>query len=67
MTDTTTHECLNCDRPETAVPLVAIRYDGQEGWICSLCMPVLIHNPERLMGRLARAESIPAAPHQHEH
>lgn len=67
MTDTTTHTCLNCDRPESVVPLVAIRYAGNEGWVCSHCMPVLIHNPERMAGKLAGADQIPAAAHHHDH
>ena len=66
MTNTTTYQCLSCDRPESAVPLVAIRYAGSEGWVCSHCMPVLIHNPEQLAGKLAGADKIPAAAHHHD-
>ncbi len=66
MTNTTTYQCLNCDRPETAVPLVSIRYAGSSGWVCSQCMPVLIHNPEQMAGKLAGAEDIPAADHHHD-
>jgi len=61
-----THQCLSCNRPETAVPLIALRYNGQEAWICSQCMPVLIHHPERLMNQLGATEPIPSAPHEHE-
>lgn len=58
-------QCLNCSRPETVIPLVSLRYAGRQAWICSQCMPVLIHQPERLVGKLAGAEQIPPAPHHH--
>ena len=57
--------CLRCDRPETAVPLVSLRYAGSAVWICSQCLPVLIHHPERLAGRLPGVERLDgAAPHE---
>ena len=52
MTDTML-VCLNCQRPESLVPLVSLRYQGSSAWICSQCLPVLIHDPQRLAGRLA--------------
>ena len=58
-----TYRCLNCNRPETAIPLVSLRYAGQSAWICSQCLPVLIHQPERLAGKLAGAENIAPAAH----
>jgi hypothetical protein len=60
--DPTTHHCLSCERPETAVPLVSLRYAGQAAWICSQCLPTLIHHPEKLTGRLAGAEQLAPAP-----
>ncbi len=58
------YECLNCQRPETATPLVALRYNGSQAWICSQCLPILIHQPQRLAGRLAGAENLsPAGRH----
>jgi hypothetical protein len=67
MTDTQTlYHCLNCDRSETEVPLVALRHAGSQAWICSQCLPTLIHQPQRLVGKLAGAEKIePAAHHDH--
>lgn len=55
--------CLNCERPETATPLVALRYAGGEAWICSQCLPILIHQPQRLVGKLAGAEHLAPAEH----
>ena len=57
-----TQHCLNCSRPETVVPLVNLRYSGRQAWICSQCLPILIHNPQRLTGRLAGAENMEPAP-----
>lgn len=57
------YNCLNCDRPETATPLVALRYAGSEAWICSQCLPILIHQPQRLIGKMAGAETFMPAEH----
>ena len=56
--------CLNCQRPESLAPLVSLRYQGNSAWICSNCLPVLIHHPERLTGKLANAESMEPADHR---
>ena len=58
--------CLNCNRPETDIPLVALRVAGNQAWICSQCLPTLIHQPQRLAGKLANADKIEPAPH-HDH
>jgi len=54
--------CLNCGSSETAVPLVAIRFNGQGNWICSQCMPILIHNAHRLAEKLQGVENLPDLP-----
>ncbi|MCP4165950.1 MAG: hypothetical protein GY759_08675 [Chloroflexi bacterium] len=64
-TNTTSYQCLNCERSETQIPLVSLRYNGEQGWICSQCLPLLIHQPERLAGKLANAENLQAADHNH--
>jgi hypothetical protein len=56
--------CLNCERPDTAAPLVALRYNGSQAWICSQCLPILIHQPQRLIGRMAGAENLAPAGHE---
>ncbi len=64
MTDpTTTLTCLNCSRPETAIPLVALRYKGQQAWICSQCLPVLIHKPQQLADKMAGADQFDTTDH----
>ena len=61
-----TNRCLNCDRPETVIPLVSLRYDGSQAWICSQCLPILIHKPGQLTGKLANADKItPVPPDNH--
>ncbi len=58
--------CLNCDRSESHVPLLQLRFKGEEILICSQCLPVLIHEPEKLVGRMKGAEDIEPLPHDHE-
>lgn len=56
------YHCLNCNRPETEIPLVSLRYAGQPNWICSQCLPYLIHQPQQLVGKLAGAEKLEPTP-----
>ncbi len=58
--------CFSCDRSETEAVLVSIRFRGLARWICSVCFPLLIHNPEKLAGRLEGAEGLTAASHEHD-
>jgi hypothetical protein len=58
--------CLNCEQSEHETPLLYLRYNGDEQWICSQCLPTLIHAPQKLTGKLDNAEQIkPAAHHTH--
>lgn len=63
--NTTDYRCLNCNRTEAQIPLVSLRYAGQAAWICSQCLPTLIHQPQRLAGKLSGAENLEPAPHNH--
>ncbi len=54
--------CLNCGRTESVIPLVSLRYDGEQAWICSQCLPILIHKPQNLAGKLKNAERIESYP-----
>ena len=58
-----TLHCLNCERDESIIPLVSLRYARKQAWICSQCLPILIHDPQRLVGPLAGAEHIQPAEH----
>lgn len=46
-------QCLNCNRPETVTPLVSLRYAGSQTWICTHCLPILIHHPDQVVHKLA--------------
>jgi hypothetical protein len=58
------HKCLNCDASENDRPLVNLTYQGNSLHICSRCLPVLIHNPQELIGKIKGAENIPPAEHE---
>ena len=57
--------CINCGSSEMEIPLVLVRYSGEQIWCCSRCMPILIHKPAQLIGKLKGADKIPPAPHHH--
>ncbi|MBK8947067.1 MAG: hypothetical protein IPM32_17610 [Ignavibacteriae bacterium] len=42
------HKCISCEREETIIPLVSIRFSKIPTWICTQCLPTLIHNPAKL-------------------
>ncbi len=50
--------CLACDQDSDATPLICLEYRGEPLWICPRHMPLLIHQPEQLVGRLAGAEDL---------
>ena len=55
--------CLNCNRSENEIPLVTLTYTSKPAYICSFCLPLLIHQPQQLIGKLEGAENIPPAEH----
>jgi hypothetical protein len=59
-------QCLNCERTERETPLLHLHYSGEELWICSQCLPTLIHAPQKLAGKIKNADQIkPAENHKH--
>jgi len=64
-TSTSALFCLNCGTLEHTSPLLHLRYKAQEIWICSPCLPTLIHAPQKLAGKLENAEQIKRSPHKH--
>jgi len=56
-------KCLACDRGEDRVPLLRLAFRGEEFWICPQHLPLLIHDPARLVGRLPGAEHLEPAEH----
>lgn len=59
------HTCLNCNRSENEMPLINLQYKGDKFYICSGCMPMLLHSPAKLAGKLPDAEKIQPANHNH--
>lgn len=60
---TSIQTCLNCARSENDIPLVTLSYSGKPMFICSHCLPMLIHHPETLIGKIDGVENIPPAEH----
>jgi len=45
------NKCVSCEREENIVPLVSIRFSEKPSWICTQCLPTLIHNPDKLISK----------------
>lgn len=58
--------CLNCDKTEDEVPILRVNFKGGEIGICVSCLPILIHKPHQLSGRLEGAEEIKPSSHSHD-
>jgi hypothetical protein len=56
--------CLACQRGSQDTPLIRLEYLGTAYWICPQHLPVLIHDPARLIGTLPGAERLEAAEHR---
>ena len=37
------HECFNCSNTSHVAPLIKCEVKGDEKWVCSRCLPMLIH------------------------
>jgi len=59
-----TKRCLACGRGTDQTPLVAWEYMETGFWICPQHLPVLIHDPAKLVGRLPGAENFEPAAHK---
>ena len=58
-----THQCIACGRGSNDVPLLAVEFRGRHFHICSQHLPVLIHDPGQLVGRLEGAEALKPSDH----
>ena len=38
-----TQQCFLCDTSEDQAPLLPVRHKGQSLWVCTRCLPALIH------------------------
>ncbi len=55
--------CVYCARTDAEVPLLAVKFQEREYWICPQHFPILIHQPEQLSGKLPGVENL--EPHEH--
>ncbi|NQV76830.1 MAG: hypothetical protein HQ490_00550 [Lutibacter sp.] len=51
-------ECLVCKTPSTETPVTKFYYQESEFYICPQHIPVLIHNPQELVGLLPNADKL---------
>jgi hypothetical protein len=49
---------LVCEQTSQEVPLLSISYRNRQYWICPQHFPILIHQPDKLIGKLPGAEKL---------
>ena len=57
------HHCIVCEQNSQEIPLLSLEYQGKQYWICPQHIPILIHEPAQLIGRLPGVEKLQG--HQH--
>jgi len=62
-TESTTAQCISCERTVEEVPLLSLTHRSGAAYICPQCLPILIHQPQQLVGQLPGAEAL--QPHEH--
>jgi hypothetical protein len=55
---TQSKQCIVCKTASTEIPVTKFYYQDSEFYICPQHMPVLIHNPQELMGLLPGADKL---------
>lgn len=55
--------CLFCRRDQQVTPLVVLTFRNDALHICPQHLPILIHDPQRLVGLLPGAEALEPAEH----
>ena len=53
-------KCIVCEASSQEVPLVKLDYKDEAYWICPQHIPVLIHHPDQLVGKMEGAENFKA-------
>lgn len=61
MNDNQKKTCIACDISEDQVPLMVLAFKGEELRICPQHIPLLIHEPQKLIGKLEGAENMKGA------
>lgn len=57
--------CLNCGKNSNEIPLLSLEFRGGVYYLCPQCLPVMIHKPQNLAGKLPGAEGFTSAPSDH--
>ncbi len=63
MSESADKSCLACERGPEQTPLLQLAYLDSVFWICPQHLPILIHDPARLVGLLPGAETLSPAEH----
>lgn len=50
--------CIVCENSDDQVPLITLTYQGSQFSICPQHLPILIHKPGQLGGKLPGAENL---------
>lgn len=58
-------KCVFCERSNQEVPLIPMDYKDEQYWICPSHLPLAIHKPQALVGKLPGAENLSAGEHHH--
>ena len=56
-------QCIVCNRTAEEIPLLSLRYKDGKFAICPQHLPMLIHDPKALAGKLPGAEGMQPADH----
>ena len=56
--------CVACGRGADVVPLLTVEFRGHHVRICTQHLPLLIHDPGQLIGRLEGAETLNPSEHR---
>ncbi len=56
--------CIACSRTAAETPLLTLEYRDAAFSICAQHLPVLIHDPAQLTGRLPGAEAMKPSEHE---
>jgi hypothetical protein len=53
-------KCIVCESSSQQVPLIKMNYRDEKVYVCPQHLPVFIHHPEQLVGKLPGAEEFKA-------
>ena len=56
-------QCVHCERSSDEEPLLNLKFKESDYWICPQHLPVVIHKPHLLVGKLPGAENLDEGQH----